>query len=327
MKNYQIQRYETSQKNLWDAFIKASKNATFLFYRDFMEYHHDRFEDFSLLIFDAKQRLVALFPANKVAETLFSHQGLTFGGLLFDKDLGGEIVEDIFIDLLDYLNQNNLKKLILKQIPTIYHKNPSNEIDYFLFKNKAKLMRRDMNLAIDFSKEIAISKSKLKHFRRVYELEMTIEESQSFEPFWNEILTPRLALKHDVKPVHTLSEITKLKTSFPENIKQYNAYFEGEIVAGITLFCSDTVIKSQYGATSEKGEKLRALDFLFINLIQKYKSQYHFFDMGIVNENNGKTYNKGLLKQKEELGCQIFSQDYYEMDIANFTNLSTIKND
>jgi hypothetical protein len=31
-------------------------------------------------------------------------------------------------------------------------------------------------------------------------------------------------------------EITKLKTLFPQNIKQFSVYYEGAIVAGLTLF-------------------------------------------------------------------------------------------
>ena len=58
----------------WNAFIGQAKNATFLFHRDFMEYHKDRFEDYSLMIFD-NEKLVAVLPANKVGDVVFSHQG------------------------------------------------------------------------------------------------------------------------------------------------------------------------------------------------------------------------------------------------------------
>ena len=52
LKNYTVKRYEPKYFEEWNAFISTAKNATFLFNRDFMEYHSDRFEDFSLLIFD-----------------------------------------------------------------------------------------------------------------------------------------------------------------------------------------------------------------------------------------------------------------------------------
>ena len=58
-----IRRFETSYKDHWDNFLKDAKNATFIFRRDFMEYHKDKFDDHSLLIFQ-EEDLVALLPAN-----------------------------------------------------------------------------------------------------------------------------------------------------------------------------------------------------------------------------------------------------------------------
>ena len=96
---------------------------------------------------------------------------------------------------------------------------------------------------------------------------------------------------------------------------QYNVYFEDEIIAGITLFHFKNGVKSQYGATTVLGEKYRALDFLFITLIENFKDKVSFFDMGTVTENNELGYNPGLLKQKEELGCSVYTQDFYSISL------------
>ena len=52
MSSFRIEKYSDKYKNQWDNFIQNAKNGTFLFKRNFMEYHADRFEDFSLLIFE-----------------------------------------------------------------------------------------------------------------------------------------------------------------------------------------------------------------------------------------------------------------------------------
>ena len=52
MKKYTIKQYEPTDYTKWNAFVNEAKNATFLFHRDFMEYHSDRFDDFSLLVYD-----------------------------------------------------------------------------------------------------------------------------------------------------------------------------------------------------------------------------------------------------------------------------------
>ena len=37
--------------------------------------------------------------------------------------------------------------------------------------------------------------------------------------------------------------------------------------------------------------------------------------MGTVTENNKLGYNSGLLKQKEELGCSVYTQDFYNITL------------
>ena len=308
---YKLEQYTDSHYNLWNDFIQRSKNGTFLFHRDFMEYHSDRFRDFSLLIFEG-EKLVAVMPANRAGEVLHSHQGLTYGGLVLETSIGGEKVEEIFKALRDYLNDAGINSIKIKQILSIYHKTPAYELDYILYKHGGGLYRKDMNLAIDYSRPLAISKSKLKHFRRISAIGLEIRMDNDFGAFWNNVLIPRLAEKHNAKPVHTLDEIKLLHDRFPKNIIQYNVYHKDRILAGITLFNFENVVKSQYGATTNEGEKLRALDYLFITLIEEFKDKTSFFDMGTVTEGDG-DYNKGLLKQKEELGCSIYTQDFYEI--------------
>jgi len=321
VKNFTVRLYHKNDYEHWNVFIGVAKNGTFLFHRDFMEYHNDRFRDYSLIVLDG-EKWVAVLPANIVGNEVFSHQGLTYGGLVYLEKVGAEVVEIFFDLILDFLHQNKITNLTLKLIPDFYQSRLSNEINYFLFQKKADLLQRSMNLVIDYSKSLQISKSKLKHFRRISELGIIIEETEDCTVFWNQILIPRLQEKHDVSPVHSLQEINQLKLNFPENIKQFNASFDGEIVAGITLFCTQQVVKSQYGATSLKGESIRALDYLFINLIEKFASEYAFFDMGIVDD--GESYNKGLLKQKEELGCAVYVQDVYKVGTSKNNVLATV---
>jgi hypothetical protein len=314
VKNYSVKLYRESDYANWNAFIGQAKNATFLFHRDFMEYHKDRFEDFSLMVFD-DQKLIAVLPANRVGDIVYSHQGLTYGGLVYSSKLNGEKVEEILDSILSFFKENEVQSFFFKSIPLFYTSKGNAEMDFFLFKRGAFLDKKEMNLGINLAMPLTISKSKLKHFRKIEELDLEMVEEQHLESFWELVLEPRLLEKYNAKPVHTLQEITLLKEKFPENIKQFSVYFEDVIIAGITVFETETVVKSQYGATTKKGEELRALDFLFINLIQKYKREGKlFFDMGIVNEDNEKGYHAGLLKQKEELGCSVYSQDFYKMN-------------
>ncbi|AXT50907.1 GNAT family N-acetyltransferase [Aquimarina sp. BL5] len=310
LQTYTIKRYHKDDYSLWNSFIDNSKNGTLLFHRDFMEYHSDRFQDFSLLIYD-KKKLVAVFPSNVKDEKVYSHQGLTYGGLILADSIGGEKVRNILSDLIGFLRLQKIDNLYIKSIPVFYHQKPSNEFTFFFSDFGAKLYNRDLNLAINYSFPSTIHKSKLKHYEKRRDIGFEIAEVNDFSGFWNEVLIPRLEEKHGAKPVHTLEEIHVLKDKFPESIKQYVISLDNEILAGITIFKTKEVVKSQYGAVTDKGEKHRALDFLFISLIDRYREEgYRFFDMGTVTENNF-----GLLKQKEELGCEIYTQDFYKLNL------------
>lgn len=315
MDKYTVKKYTHNDFKTWNDFIAQAKNATFLFHRDFMEYHKDRFEDYSLMVFE-EEKLVAVLPANKSGENIYSHQGLTYGGLVFSFKLKAEKVELILDEILFFLKENAIDVFYYKPIPGFYLSKGNQELDFFLFKKGGLLERKEMNLAVNLTIPLEISKSKLKHFRRIENLHLEIIEEQNLYPFWKEVLEPRLAERHNTKPVHSKEEITTLKKNFPENIKQFSVYNNGEIIAGITIFETEKIVKSQYGATTKKGEEVRALDFLFINLIEKYKSEdKYFFDMGIVGDDSKKGYNTGLLKQKEELGCSVYNQDFYKISV------------
>ncbi|KAF2516512.1 GNAT family N-acetyltransferase [Flavobacterium foetidum] len=310
---YTIKKYDQKDYAIWNDFVAKAKNASFLFYRDFMEYHQDRFRDFSLMVFEA-EKLKAILPANITLDAVHSHQGLTYGGLVFLEKLKAFKIEIILDEILIFLKENNIKTFYYKPIPVFYLSNGNNAADFFLFKRNAVLERKEMNLALNLQASLQISKSKMKHFRRIEKLDLIIIEETDFFPFWEKILEPRLAQKFNVKPVHTKEEITLLKSRFPQNIRQFSVYREGQIIAGITIFETENVVKSQYGATSKKGEEVRALDFLFIHLIFKFQREgKHFFDMGIVNEDDEKGFNPGLLQQKEELGCTAYNQDFYKL--------------
>jgi hypothetical protein len=64
--------YTHNQKQSWDEFITNSKNGNFLFYRDYVEYHSDRFTDNSLMFYE-KDNLVAVMPANIKDKTLIGY--------------------------------------------------------------------------------------------------------------------------------------------------------------------------------------------------------------------------------------------------------------
>ena len=48
---FEVRRYTPDKASEWNRFVAQSKNGTFLFDRRFMDYHADRFEDCSLMVY------------------------------------------------------------------------------------------------------------------------------------------------------------------------------------------------------------------------------------------------------------------------------------
>jgi hypothetical protein len=320
VKNYTVRRYQKNDFEHWNAFIGQAKNATFLFHRDFMEYHSDRFQDYSLIVLDG-EKWAAVLPANVVGNEVFSHQGLTYGGLVYGETIKLASVIAIFKSVMSFLTEKGIDKLQLKLLPSIYHQKPAEELNYALFLAGGQLIRRDTLAVLDLSQQNNLSKLRKRSIQKGISNDFVIQEVDDFEDFWNEILIPNLAQKHQAKPVHSLEEIVKLKVLFPENIRQFNVYENGIIVAGTTIFETSTVAHSQYISGKEDKNELGGLDLLFQHLITETFKSKRFFDFGISNENQGRKLNEGLSYWKESFGASIIVQDFYEVETSNYTKL------
>lgn len=322
MNTFTIKKYEASYYSVWNQLVSEAKNATFLFHRDFMEYHSDRFEDYSLLVFEG-EKLVALLPANKVGNAIYSHLGLTYGGLLY-KDIKLAKVISNFKEILFFLNENGFEKLNIKEIPSIYHQKPAEELLYALFLSKAVLTRRDSLAVIDLRTDFTISKGRMEGVAKGIKKELRIVEETNFESFWNQIMIPNLETKHQAKPVHSLQEIQYLHAKFPKNIRQFNVYLNNKIVAGTTVFESQQVAHAQYISANEEKNELGSLDLLYHYLITKVFKDKPFLDFGISNEQQGQKLNNGLSFWKESFGASTVVQDFYEVETSHYKHLENV---
>ncbi|WP_306352836.1 GNAT family N-acetyltransferase [Flavobacterium sp. '19STA2R22 D10 B1'] len=321
--SYTVRPYKASDSMNWNTFISRAKNATFLFHRDFMEYHDDRFQDHSLIVLE-KDKWIAVLPANRVDELVYSHQGLTYGGLVYDEKLKLFSVIEIVKSIMIHLQENGITKLHLKLIPSIYCDIPSEELHYALFLADAKLVRRDTLAVIDLTQNYAIAKGRIEGVKKGEKHSLIVKEEEDFKSFWEIILMPTLERKHQAKPVHSLVEIEQLKQKFPKSIRQFNVYYKDRIVAGTTIFESKNVFHAQYIAADEDKNELGSLDFLYYTLLKTIFKNKHYFDFGISNEDQGRKLNQGLSFWKESFGARTIVQDFYEIDTTQFFKLDNV---
>lgn len=320
--NYRIEIYNKSYKAHWDTCVEISKNGTFLHYRDFMEYHSDRFEDFSLIVFEG-ERAVAVLPANRVGDEIYSHQGLTYGGLLYGPKIKVAGVIMIVEAILKFLHNLNIGKLHFKSVPIIYHKQPAQEAEYALFTAGAKLVRRDSLFVHEYAAKPIISKDRRRCIKQGEKNGLQVIEDNDFDLFWTEILIPNMNFRHGVDPVHSLQEIKLLHSRFPKNIRQFNVYHQGKIVAGTTMFVTDTVAHPQHISGNADKNRLGSIDFLYDYLLKEFADK-KYFDFGPANQNSGMQLDSNLAFWKETFGARVVVQDFYEVETKNYKMLENV---
>lgn len=309
-----ICRYTSDKAEAWDDFVRRSKQGTFLFERAYMDYHHDRFADHSLMVY-RKGRLFALLPANEADDVLWSHQGLTYGGLLTGKEATVEDVCDVFRVLNDSLRQEGFGRVVYKAMPWIYHRLPAEE-DLYALTNvcDARLVVRHISSTLVAGERLRFAESRRSGLRKARRQGIEVRESEDMEAFWN-ILNSNLKHKYGAHPVHTLAELLLLKARFPQQIRLFMAYHDDDPLGGTLVFETSQVVHTQYISASPEGKACGALDVLFDYLLNKVYPHVPFFDFGKSSNGDGHELNEPLVFQKEGFGGRGVCYDWYEYEL------------
>jgi hypothetical protein len=309
-----IEIYKSADKAEWNKFVDLSKNGVFLFNRDYMDYHSDRFQDHSLL-FTRKDKLIGLLPANIKDGTLYSHGGLTFGGIISDSNMRTQIMMDLFQKTLQLCKDEGITKIIYKPIPYIYHSFPADEDLYALFRYTAKLIGRNVTTSIYQMLKTDFDESRQRAIKKAQKNNLIVKQNNDFKGFM-QILKEVLAERHGVAPVHTVEEIELLSSRFPNNVRLFSSYKDETMLACVLVYESRNVAHAQYIANSNAGRDLGALEFVFDYLINHQFLRKKYFDFGISTEEMGQFLNTGLIAHKEGFGGRAVIQDIYEIKIV-----------
>ncbi len=307
-------RYANADKAEWNDFIESSKNGTFLFNRDYTEYHADRFTDCSLMFRGEDEKLVGVFPANLRDDALVSHGGLTFGGVVSGNRMKTPLMLEIFESLIEFARSQGLRRVVYKAVPHIYHRQPAEEDLYALFRNEARLVRRDVSTTVRVADRLPLSKGRKWTINQSRKNKIEVRESDDFETFMR-LEAEVLAAKYNVVPVHTAAEMKLLAGHFPENIKLFGAFVGEEMLAGAIVYASATVAHAQYMAANDEGKRLFALDAILNLLINDYYAAKQYFDFGISTERQGAYLNVGLIDYKESWGGRATVYDTLEITL------------
>ena len=223
------------------------------------------------------------------------------------------VVRDIFIAINDYLRQQGVSRVVYKHIPWIYASLPSEE-DLFALSNvcHASLVSRDVSSVVMLDRRLSFSTLRKRGVKKAEKSGVVISEMQNCSEFWS-LLENNLKERFGAHPVHTLEEISLLKSRFPQHIRLYVASIEGRVVGGTLLYIDHQTAKTQYISANEEGKRVGALDLLFGQLIaQCEKHGIRYFDFGTSNLVANDDLNDSLIFQKEGFGGRAVCYDTYQ---------------
>lgn len=326
-----ILAYSINKRDAWNRFVEESKQGTFLLNRNFMDYHADRFFDCSLLVYKDEvdegeenyDSLVAVFPANwdEEEKTVYSHRGLTYGGLLTKAGTTQsevlQMLQKVFLYFEHYLGA---KTLVYKAIPYIYSRIPGQEDLYALFRAGAQLRARSVATVVSVAHPLGMRTLRMRQAKKALEHGYYIErikegDDAGLREYWT-VLEGVLQEYHHTRPVHSMEEMELLMSRFPREIKLYVVKdADARIVSGVVIFETETVAHIQYIASAAEGRKFGALDLLLRHLCgEKYRDK-EYIDFGISTERDGLYLNEGLIFQKEGFGGRAVCYDTYHVDL------------
>ncbi|HEY4092992.1 MAG TPA: GNAT family N-acetyltransferase [Luteibacter sp.] len=304
-----VRPYVAADESRWDAVVAQSRNGNFLHRRAYMDYHADRFTDASLLVEDEGD-VVAVLPANRDGETVASHAGLTYGGLVALRGLRAEGTLAAFEQIGAYYRREGVCRLVYKPVPHVFHVTAAEEDLYALHRLGATLMRRDLSSVLAPHESPATNTMRRRAIARARTAGVATRVGVDMAPF--HAMLAEVLRRHEAVPTHSLAELELLRSRFPDEIVLHEAHRGDELLAGVLAYDFGHTVHTQYLAASAAGRACGALSLLLADLVGGVYAQRRHFSFGVSTEDEGRVLNAGLVAQKESFGARAVVHDHYE---------------
>jgi hypothetical protein len=308
-----IEAYNESHRNAWENLVDSSYNGTFMHKRTFIDYHKDRFQDASLVVYN-NEKICGVFPAVRYKDKVVSHPGLAVGGLVYNDRVRGYDLLDILIKIKEYYSY---LPIIYKTTPSEFQRHSVSDDIWALYNLKAKKISCELSSVLNplttNYEYWPDKKDELSHLKNnIFLSAMNLSDLDLLKEFWEKVLTPNMA-KYNIKPTHTPEDIQYLYNKFPVFIKGLLARHEsGKMLGGLIIFRFNKCYHVQYSVTNSKGRALNALTVLHHYMIETLPSDIHFYSFGKSTEDQGHKLNSNLYYYKNGFGGGSMNYDTYE---------------
>jgi len=301
----------------WDEFVSKSNNGTIFHTLKFLSYHPpERFRSQHFLIKE-KGNIISLFPAVIEDKTIISHKGASYGGFVLKKGLG---VHEIYLavsSLINYFKNEGIKKITLTQPPLIYYEEINQYLDFAMMRLGFKYLKREITAVIPlhiaeplFTFHPDARRSTKKAIREGVRVQISDDYATYYE-----ILKKNLGMRHNVSPTHSLDELWKLKSLFPDEIILFGAYLKEKMIGGMVIFVTNPrVILAFYISHDSHYQSYRPVNLLFYEVIKWGRLKgFRYLDLGTFTLNMEP--NWGLGRFKENFNARGFLRDTYVIDL------------
>ncbi|MBM2814508.1 MAG: family N-acetyltransferase [Ignavibacteria bacterium] len=319
-----VHKFETNQRNEWEAFVANSNNGTMFHMLTFLDYHPEGKFEFEHLCFRRNGKLIAVLPGgltNK-GETFWSPVGASYGGIVTN-DLPFSDSLAIVDAMMEHFRNEKVKDIFLIPPPSIYSTKFSQHIEYAMLYRKFDFELHYISHAIDlrnFDKSLLnFDKTARKTIHKILrEKKLTISESSDYATF-NDILIENKA-RHNVRPTHTLEDMLRLRELMPENLRLLMVEYNGKPIAGSLLFlCNPNVVLCFYNMLLYEYEQLRPIYLIMYETIRwAVEHNYKWVDIGVSQDTSAvdpMTPSLGLINFKERFDARGVLRSTYHLKI------------
>ncbi len=315
----EIVKYQSHLQKIWDDFIPKTSRGTFLHLRRYLDYHANRFEDYSLMFFNGA-KLIGVLPAHRKNDQIFSHNGLTYGDFLIDTNIFIDKKIELVKQALLFLKKKGFKTLDIKTVPEIFHRQ-TDQSNEFIFNALGGNIQMLMPFFAFENSNYSPNRNRKRSIRKALNFELKIyQNNKLIDDFWI-LVHQNLKNRYQAQPVHTIEEIRLLMQRFPEKILLFGLCKEQELSSGALVYLFDGTLHFQYVHSTLQKDSRNAVDFLIDQIFSQYQDKYRYFSLGS-SQVAPDQLNKSLVYWKESFGSKIFNQYFYsfnlqEIDLTN----------
>ncbi len=304
---------EPGDRGRWTDFVLRSNNGTVFHLPDFLDYHPEgRFRNHHLIV-ENRNEIVSVVPGALVEREdgiwFSSYPGASYGGPVFNDSSGLKKIENTVEKLLVYCKSRGWKGMEMTSPPMVYYRRPHNYLEFSLLKRGFKYRKRELTAVIDLGRlgeelKLGFRSSALRGVRKAVKNNVKVEENPDFALFYH-VLESNLQQRHNVKPTHTLEELTKIRDLLgQDHVRQFIATLDGEVLAGMVMFhCNPRVTLAFYISHDQERQALRPVNLVYMEVIKWAKQMgYQYMDLGTFTLNMDVNY--GLCRFKESFSAR-----------------------